>query len=332
VQLTIEELRTVPYLDVEHLQERTVNLMSLWDGQNWHMWVPTPSGLVEGKIVDTVEGDYVAVTAAKPTDLLIPFVELMWQRASWPEICPLINAISDDFHNMGTSIAKLRHFFECRNRLQPGGARRFASTELEYIVILCRTVFDLLQEILSIIWNKRIKLLDEQAESRRRAHPLPDTFSKLALFRKERPKTADEIQQQFQLPPSLVAVYTEAAPFFFQLRDARDKIIHGGSGLGMIFDTERGFCVNPTSAPFKSFQGWRPEHYYNENIVSILPWIANNIFQTIEACNVLMMVFASIIMLPPKIAPEYSVFVRGPHNESLIEVLQVQSGSSPWWE
>lgn len=164
MQLTLEELRTVSYLTVEHLQGRTVNLMSLWDGENWQTWFPTSRGLVQGKVIDTVEGDYVAATPAKPTDLFIPFIDLMWQHASWPEICPLISAISDDFHNMGTSIAKLRHFFDCQSRLQRGEARRFDSTELEYIVILSRTVFDLLQEIISKIWNKRIKLLDEKPD------------------------------------------------------------------------------------------------------------------------------------------------------------------------
>ena len=39
----------------------------------------------------------------------------------------------------------------------------------------------------------------------------------------------------------------------------------------MIFETERGFCVNPKMPPFNTFESWRPEHYYNENIASVLP-------------------------------------------------------------
>ncbi len=316
MRLTIEELRTVSYLNVEHLGDRTVNLMSLWDGENWRMWFPTPAGLVEGKVVDTVEGDYVAVTPAKPSDLFIPFVDLMWQQASWPEICPVISAISDDFHNMGTSVAKLRHFFECRVRLQPGVTRRFASTELEYIVILSRTVFDLLQEIISQVWKSRVKLLDEKAEARRRSRALPDTFSKLVLYEKERLKTADEIEKQYQLPSPLANAYVQIAPFFSRLRDIRDDIIHGGRAFGAVFDTERGFCVNPKTAPFASFQGWRPEHHYNENIASVLPWVADIILQTIQACNVVMSTFASIIALPPKL-PQITMFLCAGRTMSL---------------
>jgi hypothetical protein len=329
--VTIEELRKVPYLDTRQLGARTVNLMPLWDGTHWRMWFPTSSGLVEGKIVDRTEGDYVSRTAAKPSDLFIPFVHLMWQRASWGEICPLIIAICDDFHNMGTSVAKLRHFFGCRCALPPGSAGRFARTELEYLVTLTRTVFDLLQEMISIIWQKKVKLLDESAENYRRGHSLPETFSKIVLQDKQRLKSADEIERQYRLPRRLAEQYANLTPFFLQLRDLRNRVVHGQGGFGMIFDTERGFCIDPKSPPFSSFTGWRPEHRYNENLSSALPWIADTILKTIDACNSLMKTFASIIQLPPEIAPGYYVFVRGPYNEALAEVLGVHSGASPWW-
>ncbi len=328
---TIEELRAVSYLRTEFLGSRTINLMPLWDGENWHMWFPTPDGLVEGKVVGVVEGDYVARSVAKESDLFIPFVHLMWQRASWPDICPLISAVIDGFHRMGTSVAKLRHFFGSRATLAPGGAARFASTELEYILVVTRSVFDLLQEIISEIWMKGVRLPGDAAEARRRAHGLPRTFSRIALFDKQRPKTADEIQKQYGLPNSLATEYSRVAPFFLRLREARDGVVHGGKGIGLVFDTERGFCVNPKATPFSALDCWRPEHYYNENIASVLPWITTAILQTIQACNSLTEAFASIIELPPEIAPGYRVFVRGPHNEALAEVLQINSGGTAWW-
>jgi hypothetical protein len=99
--ITIEELQKVSYLDTRYLEDRTVKLMPLWTGSDWKMWLDTSDGLViETRIVDVGEGDYIAQTAARESDLYIPFVHLMWQCASWTEICPLILAISDDFHNM----------------------------------------------------------------------------------------------------------------------------------------------------------------------------------------------------------------------------------------
>jgi len=170
--ITIESLKVVSYLKTEHLGDgRTVKLMPLWDGTNWRMWVDTPVGLIEGKMMDTIEGDYVGVGAAKESDLFIPFVHLMWQRASWPEVCPLISAISDDFHNMGTSLAKLKHFFHSQRTLPPRSASRFAYTELEYLVMLTRAVFDLLQEMIrycgpttsNFLTNKRRVVADQES-------------------------------------------------------------------------------------------------------------------------------------------------------------------------
>jgi hypothetical protein len=332
VAITIESLKVVPYLKTEHLGDgRTVKLMPLWDGERWRSWIDTPEGLIEVKIVDTVEADYVAATAAKQSDLFIPFVHLMWQCASWPEICPLISAIIDDFHNMGTSVAKLRLFFDSRNKLPPGAASRFAHTELEYLVMLCRSVFDLLQEIISIVWVKKVQLHDQAAEKRRRSAKLPEKFSRLVLHDKKRPRTVSEIESKYGLPKLLAAQYANLVVFFSQLRDVRDDVVHGRTTMGHIFDTERGFCIAPKTAPFSSFNGWRPEHYFNEDIASILPWIASTILQTIDACNSLTSTFASVIELPPEIAPGYRILVRGLHNEALAELLQVHSGASPWW-
>jgi hypothetical protein len=330
--ITIESLKVVSYLKTEHLGDgRTVKLMPLWDGTNWRMWVDTPVGLIEGKMMDTIEGDYVGVGAAKESDLFIPFVHLMWQRASWPEVCPLISAISDDFHNMGTSLAKLKHFFHSQRTLPPRSASRFAYTELEYLVMLTRAVFDLLQEMISLLWANHVQLLDQQAESRRRSRKLPTTFSRLVLRDKQDPRNAADIEAEFGLPKPLAEEYAGITSFFSQLRDLRDAVVHGGTGVGEIYVTEQGFCINPKHRPFSSFDGWRPEHYYNENVASVLPWIANIILRTIQTCNGLVTGFSNVIQLSPEIAPGYLVYVRGPHTDALVEVLKVHSGGSPWW-
>jgi hypothetical protein len=283
--IAIEELKKLPYLDVSALDGRIVRLMPLWDGADWRLWVNTPVGLIEGKILDTTEGDYVGKSAAKPSDLFIPFIHVMWQQASWSEICPLIVAISDDFHNMGTSVAKLKHFHKFRDRIGSRGAHRFALTELEYVVTLCRTTFDLLQEMLASVWKTRVRLIDDKTEAFRRAHPLPKTFSRMVLNEKELVRDAAEIEERFGLPTPLAAQYGRVAPFFSELRRTRDRIVHGGSGFGMIFDTERGFCVDPKTQPFNIFENWRSEHHYNETLASVLPWIADTILKTIDACN-----------------------------------------------
>lgn len=330
--IAIEELRKVLYLDVNVLAGRTIQLMPFWDGSNWKMWFDTEIGLIEGKIVDARESDYVGRSAAKASDLSIPFIHLMWQRLSYPEIAPLIVAISDDFHNMGTSVAKLRFFVNVHQKDQRADLHRFASTELEYLVTLARGVFDLVQEIFSWIWKYTVHLLDPEAERFRAGHTLPKTFSKLVLSDKQDLRTSDEIQARFGLPKPLADEYASIGPFFASVRNIRDRVVHGGSGFKSVYETERGFCVSPKIPPFNSFGGWQPSHYYNENIVSVVPWIAYVILQTIDTCNRLVDRFCQIVRPPPEIAPGYTIFVRGPHNQAIIDLLTVHSGGSPWWD
>jgi hypothetical protein len=331
--ITIEDLKSVTYLKLENLDGgRVVNLMPLWDGTDWHQWVNLPQGLIEGKVVDVTEGDYVGRGAAKASDLFIPFIDFMWQRASWPEIIGLIVAIADDFHNMGTSVAKLRLFFDSQKKLPPMGASRFASTEIEYLVMLCRTVFDLMQEMISITWANKIQPHNAEAEQLRKRTKLPDTFSKMVLVDKKQPRTPAEMEQKYGIPKPLAEEYANLTPFFSRLRAVRDNVVHGRKGIGHVFETERGFCIIPKLPPFSQFTGWRQEHSYNENIASVLPWIADVILQTIDACNKLMGAFARVAAFPAEIAPGYRVFVRGPHNPALAQVLDVHHGGSPWWE
>ncbi len=331
--VTLENLKSVSYLKPENLGDgRVVNLMPLWDGNAWHLWVETPDALIEAKVLDVAEGDYIGKGAAKETDLFIPFIDFMWQRASWPEIVHVLRAIADDFHNMGTSVAKLRLFYDTRSKLAGNSSARFAATELEYLVMLCRTVFDLLQQMISITWGSNVQLLDAAAEKRRKQKKLPDTFSRMVLVDKERPLTPAEFESRYGIPPVLANEYARLIPFFIRLRRTRDNVVHRGKGIGFVFDTERGFCVNPKFSPFSDFTGWRPEHYYTENIASLLPWLADLILQTIDACNSLMRAFATVVMFPAEIAPGYRIFVRGAYNPALAQVLEVHNGGSPWWE
>jgi hypothetical protein len=279
----------------------------------------------------TPRAHYVAKASAIEGDLFIPFVHIMWQHASWPEVGRLITALCDDIHNFGTCAAKLKHFTYSRRAIGDGPVASFVETELEYLLVLARTVFDLLQETIAVLWNDRIRLLDEEAEARRAQHKLPPTFSRLVL-RNEEIRTKAELIETYALPPAMAHAYTHHAPFFVALRSARDRIVHGGSGGTTIFVTERGFCVSPSDRAFRLFHIWKREHYFNDNIVTLLPWVAHIVFQTISACTDLMAAFASQVRFPPEIAPGYSVFVRDEIGHALLDLMKVHKGELLYWE
>jgi len=268
--------------------------------------------------------DYVARNPVNDTDVIIPFIEFVWQRASWPEACPFISGIIHDFHNLATLVAKIDHYFNAREQIGKG-VTLFVSTELEYLFILSKSVLDLLHETVASIWEKRIKLIDSAADGRKRA--LPQKLSKILLKEGKVIRSTEEIAAKFSLPFSLAAAYASAATFFEKIRESRVAFVHGGKQPSWIFDTEKGFCVERGSREYNLFAIWREEHGYNERLVSARPLIAHVVFQTIATCNDLMEGFARQIRFPREIAPGYRIFTRGLHNAALT---QLRKGS-PWW-
>jgi hypothetical protein len=327
-----KEFEKVIYLDPKVIGDRQVNLMPLWDGLKWHQWISVEGKLMEFFPVDVEQADYVAKGAARETDLWVPFVDLMWQRASWADISPRIITICDDFHNLFTSTAKLRHFHRMREVIGNMVSVTFAATEIEYIAIVARGIFDLVQEVISLLWSNRILLLDETAEKKRKASSLPSTFTKMVLKDKKSARTAAEISSEFYLPSKLAEEYEKHSPFFSQLRDVRDRMVHGLGSTMLLFSTEKGFCVNPKLRPFNTFNVWHEEHFYNSDIASLLPWLSHIVLHTVDACSALMAAFASEIQFPPEIAPGYRVFVRGTNSNAIIELLKSHRGESAWWE
>lgn len=322
------ELSKIPYLDATAVDQRVLLLMPFWDGEIWRHWIGVDGGaLIEMKPIDTVRSNYVATTAARDTDLFFPFADFMWQRANWPETSRLILSILDDFHMLGTSAAKLRHFFETREQVDKSLLGAFVQTELEYMLTVSRSVFDLLQEAVAGFWNKRVLLLDNAAQKARR--PLPDTFSKVVL-ESNRLRTADEIASRFGLPDVIAAQYATYGETFLHLRTWRDRIVHGGSSVDMIFVTDKGFCVSPTHSAFSDFE-WTDAHRYNDAIVSLLPWVANIVGRTVGACTDLITAYASVIQFPPEVAPGYRVFVRDPAGIELAALGRVFDGERVWW-
>lgn len=329
MQASLSDLQSLTYLDPSVIGDRSVNVMPLWDGVRWHLWLPSATGFVEMQPAGAYTADYVARGFASPNDLIIPFVEFMWQRASWPEVSRQIAAISADFHNLGTSVEKLTHFFNHRQEIGLA-VSGFVKTEVEYLFMLSRSIFDLLQESLSWIWNNKISLLDGEAERRRKHRKLPPTFSKVVLSG-EVIRDVDELVDTYAIPRTLATAYHAAAPFFASVRRLRDQIVHLGKDVRFVFSTERGFCIPKSAFGFGELPFWRPEHADNSNIVSLLPLLAYVTLNTIEAANQLTAAFGMELTLPPEIAPGYRIFVRGPHNEALIWMLDVEAGGSAWW-
>jgi hypothetical protein len=328
--IPLENLKEIPYLNIKELRGRSPIILPYWDGYQWHSWLYEGSKLINMKTIEYLDGWYFSEKSAKNTDIEIKFITFLWQRAGYKQICHSIEAMSNNILSIATSASKMRHFHNTRHVIE-NIAHRYISTELEYVLILNRSIFDIMQEIVAYIWNNQIKINDKSKEELRKRIHLPTVFSKIVLRDKKEIRSTDEIIEKYGIPFEMASTYWEMAHFFSEIRDARDSIVHGGYKINMIFETEKGYCVNPAIRPFMNFVKWKKEDYYNKNLVSLMPWVASVVNQTMEACNSMITALDSLIVFLPEIAPNMKVFYRGKSAISLMELQEIHKGASPWW-
>lgn len=300
------QLGAVPYLKTDVVGDRIINLLPLWEGGEWQSWLPSPDGkLIAIKMVDAVHSDYLAQEPARADDLLIPFIEFLWKHASWPDVAGRIHALAEDVHNLAASLAKIDHFFQQREAIGDGVCR-FVETEMEYVFVVCRSLFDLLQEIVATLWE-RVQLLDPDLQNAKKQ--LPKSFRRMVLHDGNL-MTPEDIETKHRIPPPLAEFYAETAPFFSELRRHRDRVVHGIGKQQSVFNTERGFGVSPDAEPFASLVDWADADYYNKNVACLRTVLAQAIFGSVYACNAFTTVVASCLRFPPDLAPGYRLFIR----------------------
>ena len=280
-------------------------------------------------VVDVVKMDYIAREPAGEHDFSIPFSNIITQHASWERPYRKSITVTAGFHRMAASVRKIQHIFETRQAISEG-AGELVEAELEYLFVKARSIFDLLHEIVTDIWKTKIRLLNPEAEARRRSFTFKPSFARVALDG-ERCRTAEEIAERFTFSPTLASQYSHWAPFFAFVRKYRDALIHKGRDVVLIYVTERGFCIDDRSKFFKDLDFWTDAHYLNANLRSLYPLLAHLVVGTIDACSNIIAGLSQDVALPPPVAPGYTIFYRGYNNRVLLRLRDVAFGGDPWW-
>jgi hypothetical protein len=316
------EFAKIPYLDLKAINGRMVMLFPMWDGTRWRIWIPV-NGELKELPGSPVHADYVAKSPEHRHDLYVPFLDTLWQQTSLPDVVARIRKLSSCLHKVAASIEKLRLL----HRTAPEGDSRLgylASTEVDYVIITLRTLFDTVQDTVAQIWT-HLRVLETGA----RIPALPQSFKTIVLHA-DKPRTASEIVDKYGLPLQLAQAYAAAAVFFLDLRTARDAIVHGLKDEAFVFHTAKGFAVDPKVKPFSLFTSWTAEHRYSDSLVSILPYLAYIILTTFDHCTALIAALASSVRLSSPLAPGWKVFVRGYFNAGLHELERCRRNESVW--
>lgn len=313
----------MPHVDVDNLHGRSLPMHCLLDDDGeWNMWLPDANGSLCKMRGSPFEARYFAKNPASQEDIRLFFVEFLNQRANYPETHELSHAAYSDVQNLATSLAKLELMFSARDAWP--GVNRMAATELEYIFLTCRSLFDIFQEVIAKLWH-RIGSSDPSFTKQN----LPESYRRMVLHGGKR-MTVDEIVAKHQIPQQIAAAYYATSQFFEWLREYRDYIVHGGKDFECVFVGEEGFAIMCVTPPFSRMNIWCDNNTLPNNLGSLKSVACHVIFTTLQALESVIIELQTVIQFPPPTVPEYALFLCGPNVKHL---RNIQDGirDRPWY-
>lgn len=287
---------------------------SFHDAGVWSIYMRDPEkGRYFAMRGEPAEAYYFAKAPERDDDLSWFFLTFMAQRANRVGLERLFQAMQDDLYNLSASLGKLRLIHRGAGR--GDGAGRMVATEIEYILLVCRSVFDLLQEMLLKTWDS-VTMVD--AVMKKKA--LKKTFSDMVLA-DNRLRSAEAIAERFALPEALAACYARHGPIFARIRQFRDRLVHGGSQVQTIFVSEEHLLIEKRLGDFLDLKVWRPEEERPNGLAPLAPVLGMLIHATMAACDDFAMTLFSLIQFPEPIVPYMHLYMRGYFNDVLVEAL-----------
>jgi|CXWL01.1.fsa_nt_gi hypothetical protein len=292
----------------------------------FHLWIGGNPDWTHFEPTDLAESTYFSKSAAHPNDLSFLFVDFMLQHCRNPKALALVSAIESDLHNLGACFRKLELFHEYgKTKGHATDTRRFVITEIEYMLGVCRSLYDLHQRISEQLWSN-VKLKNPLTKKQ----GLPDSFAKMAL-RGEVIRGADELKTTYGLSPHWAEFYVKEAVFFQKIRKFRNDIEHGGLTPQIIFTTPKGFAVAADSKHFSEFKTvWREGTFLPNRVAPLKPVLAHIVLETLECMGRFVQAIAKEIAFDSEIAPGYRVFIRGYYTARLAKLADYIE-NDPWY-
>ena len=309
----ISKLNEIPYLDHSQLTaNRFLACLTFYVDGEWRFWTSTedPNEFVE-LYAWPAEAYYFAQQAENEGDFSTRFLSFVAQHANLGALGHTFQAFQDDLFNLSASLHKLSLIHASTSE----GRTRLASTEVEYVLLVCRSMFDLLQEMLRTLWDS-ISLTDASVKKRQ----LKKTFSDMAL-RGDSMRTAPELQAAFGLPETWATCYVRHAPIFLKIRKFRDDLVHRGHRVSTIFNGDTEFLITRRLGPFRDLEIWREEEKQANELGPLMPALGLMIHGVLAACDDFAEVLGNTVRWPGAMAPGMWYMCRGYFNQGLIDAL-----------
>lgn len=316
----------LPYISLstaDKICNRIIPIFPIWENQEWKMPIFIGNKIDIIKAVPA-KSDYIAKEIENSkTDIYLPFFNFFFKFITFPDLMHYFDCLSNDIHNLFTSIAKIDTFFKLGNKNSEIGD--FIATEIEYIVILCKSLFDLLQIIISKIWQN-VKLVKGKNKKN-----LPKTFRRM-VYKDEQILSKQKIIEDYNIPEELASFYSNIAPFYEKLKIFRDKIVHQGKISETVFVLEIGFAILNTSFLYSDYKDLLIKKFvYNDRLYSIRPILYHWITNTINTCNFFSETISKIIKFPESLIKDYNIYTRSYHIKNFLNMKE-ELKYNPWWK
>lgn len=316
-----DELKKIPFLDQrESHSGRIIPTLHFYVEEKWHAWMLVGNELHPFKSYP-LESNYLGDKPERPTDQFFRILDLIAQHTFNSRQERMFNGLWNDFQGLAATLSKITSFFECHCIGKE--TRRMVQTEVEYIVFVCRSIYDLLQELVCDFWNAW------QIEGKKTNNQLKSSFREMVMW-SNKARSAKEISEKYRIPKELAKWYESETGFFLKLRELRDRIVHsGGTSVELIFCTDEGFGIDKNQKPFCDFYEWHPESIRNNGIVPLRPVLCNIVARVIGVCESFAELIRTTVELPPPLCPNLYYFSRGLHDLEFYQLREVIK-SSMW--
>jgi|ERR1700687_2617927 len=317
------EIGKLPHIKNVPRDGRAVPLMQFFDDKasEWHLYVMhDEEHLVRLLDGEPIIGDYLSHSPANGlTDLEFGLGTMIVQHLSFEEVLSTLSKLEDDLRNCGAVLRTYNLIWTTRGNQLDLAATQLVQAQFEYVVLLLRSYYDLLQMLVRDVWS-RLKSRDPAAPHPRK---LPNSFRKMVLGEGGLIASA-EIGAIWGIPAPLADWYATEAPFFRKLRDIRDGIAHHGHQPPSVFTIDGwGFAIDTSREP------WVGKVHVRENSLgSFRAVFGGFIMHALQAATRLAMTIEQIIELPPALNEDLFVFVRSPVGAELTRLEGVLT--QPW--
>jgi len=152
----------IPFLNHVELSGRVLFSTLFFDGK-WHAWIKAGNQLLPTQMWPA-GAIYFGTLPEQETDICLHFLDMMGQRLNHLPVTRMFFGLHDDVFNLSASLAKIRLLHRTRKD-HKHGVSRMVATEVEYLHGVCRSIFDLWQEVVVVLWDG-IKLADQSVKKK----------------------------------------------------------------------------------------------------------------------------------------------------------------------